>query len=48
MLAEGRPYVARAWWVVAMPGMAIAATVIATNVIGDWLRVRLDPKQRGV
>jgi peptide/nickel transport system permease protein len=48
MLSEGRPYVATAWWVVTMPGIAIALTVMATNLLGDWLRMRLDPRHRGM
>lgn len=48
MLSEGRPYIARAWWVVTMPGAAIFVTVVATNLMGDWLRLKLDPKRRGI
>jgi peptide/nickel transport system permease protein len=48
MLSEGRPYISTAWWVVTMPGIAIALTVMATNLLGDWLRVELDPKHRGM
>jgi peptide/nickel transport system permease protein len=47
MVAEGRNYVATAWWVSAMPGVAILATVMAVNVIGDHLRDELDPSSRG-
>ncbi|OAI41540.1 hypothetical protein AYO38_00465 [bacterium SCGC AG-212-C10] len=48
MLSEGRAYIRTAWWVVTMPGIAIALLVMATNLLGDWLRVRLDPRQRGM
>lgn len=48
MLAEGRIYMRTAWWVVTMPGIAIALTVMSTNLLGDWLRVKLDPKNRGM
>lgn len=44
MLAEAREFVASAWWVVTMPGLAILVTVIAINLIGDGLRDALDPK----
>jgi peptide/nickel transport system permease protein len=47
MLAEGRDHLARAWWVVAFPGMAIAAVVLLTNLLGDALRVVYDPRHRG-
>ena len=48
MLAEGRIYMRTAWWVVTVPGVAIALTVMSTNLMGDWLRVKLDPKNRGM
>lgn len=43
-LAEGEIYIGVAWWVVAFPGIAIIAAVLAVNLAGDWLRDRLDPK----
>jgi len=48
MLATGRDYVTRAWWLATLPGLAIVLTVLATNFIGDWLRDVLDPTLRGV
>lgn len=48
MLSDGRPYMTTAWWVITMPGIAIALTVMATNLLGDWMRIRLDPKQQAV
>ena len=48
MLAEGRQYVTFAWWLAVFPGIAIMLTVLSTNMLGDWLRVRLDPKLRQV
>lgn len=47
MLAEGRNHLARAWWVVAFPGLAIATVVLLTNLLGDALRVVYDPRHRG-
>ncbi|MEO8557422.1 MAG: ABC transporter permease [Rhodospirillales bacterium] len=44
MIAEGRPYVELGWWSVTFPGVAIMATVLAVNLLGDKLRDRLDPK----
>jgi peptide/nickel transport system permease protein len=44
MLAESRTYVTSAWWLMA-PGLAITLTVLSFNMVGDWLRVRLDPTQ---
>jgi peptide/nickel transport system permease protein len=46
MLADGRPYIASAWWIALFPGLAIAVTVLGTNLFGDWLRWRLDPRYR--
>jgi peptide/nickel transport system permease protein len=43
MLAEGRAYLASAWWVAALPGLAISITVLAVNLVGDWMRDELDP-----
>lgn len=44
MVADGRPYVQLAWWMVTFPGVAIMLTVLAINLLGDALRDRLDPK----
>jgi len=46
MLAQGRDYITYAWWLCVWPGLAIMLTVLACNLLGDWLRVRLDPKFR--
>lgn len=48
MLADGRAYVASAWWLATFPGLAIVVTVLSINVIGDWLRDYLDPRLRNV
>ena len=48
MVADGREYVDTAWWVSAFPGISIMLTVIAFNLVGDWLRDALDPKLRQV
>lgn len=46
MVAEGRMFLSTAWWISAFPGLAILLTVMSVNILGDWLRVRLDPKFR--
>jgi peptide/nickel transport system permease protein len=43
LISDGRNYLANAWWLTALPGLAIAATVLATNRIaraldGEWSR----------
>ena len=48
MLADGREYVSTAWWVTTAPGVAIMLVVLAFNLSGDWLREKLDPKQRSI
>jgi dipeptide transport system permease protein len=44
MLADAREFIQRAWWVVTFPGLAILATVLSFNLLGDGLRDALDPK----
>jgi len=46
MLAAGRNYLQSGWWVATFPGIAITLTVVAINLIGDWLRDELDPLLR--
>lgn len=46
MLADGRTYLQTAWWVSVFPGLAILLTVLGLNLLGDWLRDRLDPTGR--
>jgi len=45
MLADGRQYLATAWWVATFPGIGITVTVLAINLVGDWLRDQMDPRQ---
>ncbi|HEX6511323.1 MAG TPA: ABC transporter permease, partial [Chloroflexota bacterium] len=45
MVADGRLYVAQAWWVSTLPGIAILLTVLAANWLGDWVRDTLDPRR---
>jgi peptide/nickel transport system permease protein len=44
MLADGRDVLTLAPWVEIFPGLAIAVTVLAFNLLGDGLRRRLDPR----
>ncbi|MCC6435784.1 MAG: ABC transporter permease [Acidimicrobiales bacterium] len=49
MIAEARIGLLAGNWVpVAAPAVPIAATVFAFNLLGDWLRIRLDPTQRNL
>jgi peptide/nickel transport system permease protein len=44
IMSVGRQYVERAWWIVAFPGGCLFLLVLSVNVLGDWLRDRLDPQ----
>jgi peptide/nickel transport system permease protein len=44
MLADGRTYIASAWWIITLPGLALMLTVLNVNLLGDWLRDWLDPR----
>ena len=46
MLADGRNFIEVAWWLITMPGIAIMAACLASNVLGDWLRDTFDPQRR--
>ncbi len=46
MITDARAYFLDFWWTVTFPGLAIFATVLAFNLVGDGLRDILDPKVR--
>ncbi len=48
MIADGRGFLATAWWISLFPGLAMLLTVLAVNLLGDWLRDHLDPKLRAL
>jgi len=49
MLSEGKDgLMAGYWWLVIFPGAAIALLVMSFNLIGDWLRLHLDPHYRNI
>ena len=48
MVAEGLDFVETAWWISVLPGVAIVLVVFSFNLLGDWLRDRLDPQLRSV
>lgn len=48
MLAESRDQLlAGRWYLAVFPGIAIMLTVLAFNILGDWLRDFLDPRLKG-
>jgi peptide/nickel transport system permease protein len=47
MLADGKKgMMAGYWWLTVLPGCCIMLLVLASNLLGDWLRVKLDPQLR--
>jgi peptide/nickel transport system permease protein len=48
MVADGRDLITIAWWIFLFPCLAIVLTVLSMNLLGDWIRDRLDPKLRNV
>jgi peptide/nickel transport system permease protein len=47
MLAQSREMLLTGvWWLATIPGIAIVLTVLAINVLGDWLRDYYDPRLR--
>ncbi|MFO8148742.1 MAG: ABC transporter permease [Trueperaceae bacterium] len=47
MLADGRNYVATAWWLATFPGVFITFLCLSLIFLGDRLRDVLDPRLRG-
>ncbi|MBI5440403.1 MAG: ABC transporter permease, partial [Deltaproteobacteria bacterium] len=46
LCADGRNYLAMGWWIATFPGVAIVVTCLAGNLLGDWLRDELDPRNQ--
>jgi peptide/nickel transport system permease protein len=47
MLADGKKgLMAGYWWLTVLPGGCIMLVVLSANLLGDWLRVKLDPQLR--
>jgi peptide/nickel transport system permease protein len=46
MISLNRSYINSAPWMVIFPGLAISVTVISFNVLGDFLRDKLDPRMQ--
>ncbi|HTI79216.1 MAG TPA: ABC transporter permease [Acetobacteraceae bacterium] len=44
IMSEGQNYVARAWWMTVFPGICLFGVVLCVNLLGDWLRDRVDPR----
>jgi peptide/nickel transport system permease protein len=46
MISSNRVYINSAPWMVIFPGLAISVTVMSFNIIGDYLRDKLDPRMQ--
>ncbi len=47
MLADGKQgLMVGYWWLTVFPGACIMLMVLSANILGDWLRVKLDPQLR--
>lgn len=46
IMATGRDYLGRAWWISVFPGALITLAVLGVNLLGDGLRDILDPRSR--
>jgi peptide/nickel transport system permease protein len=46
MIGAGRTYLRTAWWLCAIPGLAILLTVLAINLAGEGLNDALNPRLR--
>jgi peptide/nickel transport system permease protein len=44
IMSEGRTYFQLTPWIIVYPGVALALTVLAVNIVGDGLRDTLDPR----
>ena len=47
MIEQGRSHLLEAWWLAAIPGIAITLTVLGSNLLGDGVRNILDPVSKG-
>jgi peptide/nickel transport system permease protein len=45
-LAAGATYLSTSWWLATFPGLAITATILVANFIGDSLMTVLDPREQ--
>jgi peptide/nickel transport system permease protein len=46
MISLNRAYINSSPWMVIFPGLAISVTVISFNILGDFLRDKLDPRMQ--
>ncbi len=44
MVADGKEYLTKAWWISTLSGFTIVAAVVSFNLLGDGIRDALDPR----
>lgn len=44
-LASGGQYLQTAWWISTFPGLAVTATILLSNYLGDYVSAILDPRR---
>jgi peptide/nickel transport system permease protein len=44
MLNDAQPFLRTAWWMSVFPGLALALTVLGTNLLADGIRDAVDPR----
>jgi peptide/nickel transport system permease protein len=47
-IANGRDYLATAWWISTIPGIALVLLVLSAGLLGDRMRDQLDPERRSL
>jgi len=45
-MADGRNYLRMSWWITSGPGFAVMITILAVNLLGDWMASAMDPRLR--
>jgi peptide/nickel transport system permease protein len=45
MLNNAQPFLRTAWWMSLFPGLALALTVLGTNLLADGVQTMLDPRR---
>lgn len=48
MIGDGRQSLQNAWYLAVLPGSALAATILALNLLGDAINDWLNPRRKGV
>ncbi len=48
MIGSGREFLRTAWWLCAIPGVAILVTVLSINLVGEGLNDTLNPRLRNL